>query len=86
MECSLPVILRDSRMRKLLVRSGMPLCAEESVYLELDPSLFEPGRTLVVRVTVREPGAESGEERTAREREEERGWTLLFRPQGKEEP
>ena len=86
MECSLPVILRDSRMRKLLVRSGMPLCAEESVYLELDPSLFEPGRTLVVRVTAREPGAESGEERTAREREEERGWTLLFRPQGKEEP
>lgn len=71
---ALPVELRDGRMRKLLVRSNAPLRAGEPVYLKLDPSAFEAGKTFVIRVTAREQG--EGEEMS---------WTLLYCPQEGEE-
>lgn len=74
----LPVVLRDHRMRKLLVRSGTPLRTEKSVYLELDPALFEPGQTFVVRVTAQKADGQ-GEEG-----EIQRAWTFLFCPKGPE--
>ena len=55
-----PVILRDSCMRKLLVREGTVLISESSVYLEITPESFETEEELEFCITA--TGAESGKQ------------------------
>lgn len=59
-----PLILRDHRMRKLLVKEGTVLETAEKLYLELDPVSFVPGKEVEIRMTVRET---------------ESGWTSEYR-------
>lgn len=49
----LPVILRDDKMRKLLVKKDAVLQSGERLYLELDPALFEKGRELEIYMTAK---------------------------------
>lgn len=65
-----PVVLRDARMRKLLVKEGSVLCTGEKVYLELSPDAFRQQEELEIRVTA--AGQESGRQY---------GYTLRYCPQ-----
>lgn len=47
----LPVILRDCKMRKLLVKDGAVLTSGQKLYLELNPEMFEKGKELEIRMT-----------------------------------
>lgn len=47
----MPLVLRDAKMRKLLVKEGCALRSREPVFLELDPAFFEEGERLEIRVT-----------------------------------
>ena len=58
---ALPVRLRDEKLRRLLVKKGCALETAGSVFLELDPSLFEPGKVLDICITAQE---EDGNVRT----------------------
>lgn len=51
---SFPLVLRDSRLRKLLVKEGAVLETEEKLYLELDPVRFTAGKEVEIQMTVRE--------------------------------
>lgn len=50
-EEKMPVILRDAKLRRLLVKEGCALKSDEPVFLELDPALFETGQELEICVT-----------------------------------
>lgn len=47
----LPLVLRDGKMRKLLVKEGCALKSEDPVFLEFDPALFETEQELEICVT-----------------------------------
>lgn len=47
----LPLVLRDEKMRKLLVKEGCALRSEKPVFLEFDPALFETDQELEIYVT-----------------------------------
>ena len=50
------VILRDEQCRKLLVRDGAVLEVWDSIFLELDPRGFSPGKVYRIRVSCQEEG------------------------------
>ena len=53
------VILRDGNMRKLLVRQGGVLEAEDSIFMELDPNLFDTEQIYRISVICREEEGET---------------------------
>lgn len=65
-----PVILRDARMRKLLVKKGSVLETQEEIYLEIAPELFGCEEELEIRVDA--VGRQSGRRY---------GFLLRYRPQ-----
>lgn len=56
-----PFVLRDARMRKLLIKNGSALETKEPVFLEFDPALFETDQRLEICVTVGMRGGRSRE-------------------------
>ena len=52
------VILRDEKMRKLLIREGSVLECEDSIFLELNPKLFEQERIYRISVVCQEDDGE----------------------------
>lgn len=65
----LPLVLRDGKMRKLLVKDGCALRSEGPVFLEFDPALFETDQELEIHVTA-----------TADEGENVREYRFLYVP------
>lgn len=51
---SLPLCLRDEKLRRLLIKNGCPLESGKPVYIELNPALFQTGKKLEIRVISKE--------------------------------
>lgn len=59
----LPLVLRDAKLRKLLVKDGTFLEAGEPVYLELNPAFFQAGQKMEISVRAKTPEGEELEYR-----------------------